>query len=296
MLWEIGLVTLCFLLYLLLSSLYQYTLRRPLDLQTRYGPRSWALITGGSEGIGKGFGEILAGMGFNLLLIARNEGKLELTGKELREKYPNVRVECVSLDCYTCRNADFIGKLEAILLGKDLSLLINNVGISWGGDFLSMPLEQLMKEVVLCDEATLVITKTLLPRLTQREKRSGIVFNSGMTAIYPAPGLAVHSGTKAFEHYLADALQYELRDKVDVLSLLPAAVSSSRLQGLQTNLIASSPISVASGAIRDLGQSYYSYGTLKHAMQAWGLACVPRGLRLWALEKSVKYMIKHHGL
>lgn len=296
MLWEIGVFTVCFLACQLLSSLYQYIVRRPLDLRTRYGPHSWALITGGSEGIGQAFGELLAGLGFNVLLLARSETKLEKTAQDLRQKYPNVRVETVSLDCYTCRNADFGPKLEAVLRGKDLSVLVNNVGISWGGDFVSMPLDQLMKEVVLCDEATLIVTKSVLPRLMQREKRSAVVFNSGMTAIYPAPGLAVHSGTKAFEHYLADALQYELREKVDILSLLPAAVSSSRLPGLQPSLIASSPAAVAYGALRDLGQSYYSYGTLKHALQAWSLAWVPRRLRLWMLERSVKYMIQHYGL
>lgn len=296
MLWEIGLLTVFFFTYQLLAKLYQYTLRRPLDLQARYGVQSWALITGGSEGIGQAFAQLLAEWGFNVLLLARSETKLKQTAAELRGKYPNVRVETVALDCYSCRNADFVQKLEEALRGKDLSVLVNNVGISWGGDFLSMPLEQLLKEVVLCDEATLIVTKSLLPRLMDRAKRSGLVFNSGLTAIYPAPGLAVHSGTKAFEHYLADALQYELRTKVDVLSLLPAAVCSSRLPALRPNLIASSPADVAYGALRDLGQSYYSYGTLKHAVQAWGLAWTPRSLRLWALGRSVEYMVQHYGL
>lgn len=296
MLWELGFLLVCYTLYLLLSGLYQYTLRRPLDLLTRYGRNSWAVVTGGSEGIGQAFGELLAGMGFNVLLISRSQSKLDKAAQEIRQKHPNVKVETASLDCYQCRETDFSTQLESILRGKDLSLLINNVGISWGGYFESMPIEKLMKEVILCDEATLIITKQLLPRLLERNSRGGIVFNSGMTAIYPAPGLAVHSGTKGFEHYFADALEYELRGKVDVVSLLPAAVSSSRLEGLQPNLIASSSESVAYGAIRDLGQSYYTYGTFKHAVQAWGLALLPRRLRLWALDTSVKYMISHHGL
>ncbi len=45
---------------------------RPLDLVDRYGGDSWALITGGSDGIGLGFAQELAKLGFNICIIARN--------------------------------------------------------------------------------------------------------------------------------------------------------------------------------------------------------------------------------
>jgi short-subunit dehydrogenase len=39
------------------------------DFSDRYGP--WALVAGGSQGLGAAFAEELAGKGLNLLLIAR---------------------------------------------------------------------------------------------------------------------------------------------------------------------------------------------------------------------------------
>ena len=62
-----------------------------------------------------------------------------------------------------------------------------------------------------------------------------------MTAVWPCPGLAVHSGAKGFEHLFADALTYELKDKIDVLSLMPAAVNSTRLKDAPSNFYTCTP-------------------------------------------------------
>lgn len=57
-----------------------------LNLQKRYGG-GWALVTGGSEGIGFAIAEELAKEGFNIVLISRNKGKLEdARGKILKVK------------------------------------------------------------------------------------------------------------------------------------------------------------------------------------------------------------------
>jgi 17beta-estradiol 17-dehydrogenase / very-long-chain 3-oxoacyl-CoA reductase len=59
-----------------LIRLYKLTLRPKKNLKLEYGENSWALITGASDGIGKGFAIELAKQNFNLILIARNSEKL----------------------------------------------------------------------------------------------------------------------------------------------------------------------------------------------------------------------------
>ena len=55
------------------------------SLRARYGP--WALIAGGSEGIGFEFARRLAGAGINLLLLARREGPLATSGETLAKEF-----------------------------------------------------------------------------------------------------------------------------------------------------------------------------------------------------------------
>ena len=50
----------------------------------RYGNRSWALVTGATDGIGKAFCEELALIGFNIILVARNPEKLNKVTKEIQ--------------------------------------------------------------------------------------------------------------------------------------------------------------------------------------------------------------------
>lgn len=43
------------------------------NLITKYGTNSWAVVTGGSDGIGKEFCIELAKLGFNIVIVARNQ-------------------------------------------------------------------------------------------------------------------------------------------------------------------------------------------------------------------------------
>jgi 17beta-estradiol 17-dehydrogenase / very-long-chain 3-oxoacyl-CoA reductase len=68
----IGLLVLIRKIVKLVQSIYAATLRRRRNFAKRYGANSWALITGSSEGIGKGIATSLAHQGFNIILSARS--------------------------------------------------------------------------------------------------------------------------------------------------------------------------------------------------------------------------------
>ena len=66
------------------------------DIATRYGP--WAVIAGGSEGIGLSFARQLAAAGVNLVLLARRLPVLETARAALLDDYDvQVRVHAVDL-------------------------------------------------------------------------------------------------------------------------------------------------------------------------------------------------------
>jgi hypothetical protein len=55
------------------------------NYRERYGQPSWAVVTGGSDGIGLGFCEELAALGFNVCMIARNRSKMEEALRKIKD-------------------------------------------------------------------------------------------------------------------------------------------------------------------------------------------------------------------
>ena len=64
---------------------------------SRYGPCSWAVVTGSTDGIGKAVALELAERGFNIVLIARNIDKLDRVAKKIQEIGSHTRIICFDL-------------------------------------------------------------------------------------------------------------------------------------------------------------------------------------------------------
>ena len=71
----------------ILGGIYSHFLRPRHNFWQRYGEDAWAMITGSTDGIGKGFAEVLAEEGFNIVIHGRNPEKLEKTKQEMEAKY-----------------------------------------------------------------------------------------------------------------------------------------------------------------------------------------------------------------
>jgi len=103
----------------------------------QYGP--WALIAGGSEGIGLCFARELASAGFNLLLLARRHEPLQAAREQLSSEFP-VEIRTHALDLTA---ADIEDQLIDLVDGLEIGLLIYNAGAMHGvGLFLDEPLQK----------------------------------------------------------------------------------------------------------------------------------------------------------
>ena len=98
-----------------------------------------ALITGATRGIGEATARLFADKGWDLVLIARNTNQLDSLANELKVQGIQVRY----------RSLDLSDPIAIAPVLKDLldnepspSVLINNAGVAWTGDLLSMPLER----------------------------------------------------------------------------------------------------------------------------------------------------------
>lgn len=186
----------------------------------KYG--RWALITGASEGIGKGFAIACAQRGFALIMIARRKALLESSAQELRDSY-GVEVKTLSLDLTA---PESIETITTFCKGLEVGMLINNAAYSFPAEFLSMKKSQLMKQIQINMQVVTLLSHHFGELMKQRQ-RGAIINVSSKTGEVPMPYFAMYSATKAFISTLSEALWFELKEHgVDVLALKPCQTAT----------------------------------------------------------------------
>ncbi len=110
----------------------------------QYGP--WAVIAGGSEGVGAAFARKVAAHGINLFLLARKADPLVELSKEIAQR-SRVEVRAAPLDL---TRGDMLDQVKALTSGLEVGLLIYNAGLEGGhGLFVDRPLEAALQIVRL---------------------------------------------------------------------------------------------------------------------------------------------------
>lgn len=182
-----------------------------------YGP--YALVAGGSIGLGAAFAEVLAQRGLNLVLLARQEDRLNATAARLREDY-GVEVVAIPADV-----ADF-GSVKARLAALDLpiGLLVYDAAYAPIGSFEDTSEDQLVRATEVNVRGPLLLAKLLSAPMIERG-RGGIVLMSSLAGSQGSPNIAAYAATKSFNAILAEGLWHELRPRgVDVLACLAGAI------------------------------------------------------------------------
>ena len=100
---------------------------------------STVLITGASKGIGRATAKAFSNSGWDLLLVSRSEDDLESLIHEIDNK--KIKVFYKSIDFSNPKDISQ-GMVELMKNGLVPSVLINNAGVAWTGDLLSMPIEK----------------------------------------------------------------------------------------------------------------------------------------------------------
>ena len=132
---------------------------------------STVLITGASRGIGRAAAKAFAKAGWNLLLVARSEEDLKSLSKELENN--DIKIFYKSIDL---RSSSEISKGITELVNKGFypSVLINNAGVAWTGDLLSMPLAKWEWVMQLNLTSIFQICSEVVPLM---RKNGGLVIN-----------------------------------------------------------------------------------------------------------------------
>lgn len=186
--------------------------------------RNYTLITGASTGIGYELAKLFAKDRHNLILVARDEGKLETAKNEL-SKY-NVEVKILSLDL--SKSEDIQGLFNYVEMNKlNVDILVNNAGIGTFGDFSEI---EWVKEEALIDiniKALTKLTKYFLPKII--ECKNGGILNVASTAAFcSGPRMAAYYASKAYVLNLTEAIYEECKDSgIKISCLCPGPVKTT---------------------------------------------------------------------
>jgi serine 3-dehydrogenase (NADP+) len=165
------------------------------------------MITGATSGIGAAFVSRLARDGFDLVLVARDRGRLDTAAADARET--GVVVEVLPADLALAAGRDQISARLADPDVAPIDLLVNNAGLALG----TAPAQQAdlaqWKQMIDTNVTALVtLTHLLLPQLIER--RGAIVNISSIAGSYAYRGGNVYGGTKAFVTQFSQNLRSDL--------------------------------------------------------------------------------------
>lgn len=212
--------SLLFFLLLLSFSCFSQT-ETSLDSINGNG-KSYALVAGGSKGIGFAIAEALAKRNFNLIIIARHVDTLQVAKKTLEAKYP-IHVEYLSYDLSKESTAPAIGAW-CRERNIPLKVLCNVAGLGGDEDYLEISMDSVRYMVNLNLESCMTLTMSLLP-LLEKNAPAHILNVASMAGFAPIPTKNVYSATKSAVIFFSYALRYQLKKKkISVSCLAPGPV------------------------------------------------------------------------
>jgi short-subunit dehydrogenase len=181
----------------------------------KYGP--WAVIPGGSEGIGPVLAEELAKVGINSVLIARKPEPLEQVAADIRARY-GVEIRTLALDLTA---PDMLERVRAVTDDIEVGLLAYNAGASLRtGPFIDWELDDVLQVIKLNVVGQTVLSHHFGRKMAERG-RGGIVLMGSLAGVAGSPSVVTYSGAKAYSQIFSEGLWWELKQRgVDVLHVV----------------------------------------------------------------------------
>ncbi|MES2491203.1 MAG: SDR family oxidoreductase [Pseudomonadota bacterium] len=179
-----------------------------------------ALITGASSGIGAVYADRLARRGYDLILVARDQQRLDQLAAKLKQE-TGVSVDIINADLTS--SADLLKVEQRLRSDASISLLVNNAGVAMSGEVAEADPDRLEQMIRLNAIAPSRLAVAALPGFIARGN-SALINISSVLALAPEMFNGPYSGTKAYMLNLSLKLQQEVGSKgVRIQAVLPGA-------------------------------------------------------------------------
>ncbi|MCQ0470517.1 SDR family oxidoreductase [Klebsiella pneumoniae] len=186
-------------------------------------PSHTAFITGASSGIGAIYAERLAARGYNLILAARREDRLQALADQLQARYA---IQASILKADLSEEHGIAAVEQRLQQDPAIDLFINNAGTAKLAGFLASTPREHQAIHTLNTTALLRLSYAALAAFTPR-RRGTLINIASILALHTLPGSAVYSASKAWVLSFTRGLQEEFADSgVRIQAVLPAATAT----------------------------------------------------------------------
>ncbi len=256
----------------------------------------WALVTGASSGLGEHIALDLAAAGTHLVLTARRADRLQDLADRIRATY-FVQTLVVPADLALPEAPQQIyNATEAA--GIPIDILINNAGFGFLGHFHQSSPEWDRKMVAVNCAAVVHLTHLFLPRMIER-RRGYIMILASAASFQPIPYMSTYAATKAFDRFLGEALDAEVRQYgIRVSSLCPGPTESEfgKVAGMNSSVfrraVPAEPV-VLRGLLDLANGKPISCPTGSGPFMLFLERFLPRNLVTRTLERALRRAIPH---
>ena len=186
--------------------------------------RPFAVITGGSNGIGQALAARFIANGHDVLIAAQDEGHLAEAARSLGAEGGTVTTHAADL-----ATEEGVDSLYAAVkaAGRPVDVLCVNAGIGLGGAFVDTDLQTELRMIDLNVRGAVQLTKLVGRDMVARDSGK-LLFTSSIAATMPDPFEAVYGSTKVFLRWFGEALRNELKDtNVGVTVLMPGVTDTN---------------------------------------------------------------------
>ncbi|MCD4823861.1 MAG: SDR family oxidoreductase [Phycisphaerae bacterium] len=178
--------------------------------------RPVALITGASAGIGRTFARRLAERGYDLILVARRQERLDELADDLRRQF-DVAAEAIAADLTTAGDLQKVAR--RIAESSRFEFLVNNAGFGTLPLFAETDIESQDAMARLHVLAPMHLAHAALPGMIQRHK--GFIVNvASVAGFFQSPANVMYCSTKAWLSSFTEGLAVELNDTGVVVQAL----------------------------------------------------------------------------
>ncbi len=217
------------LTYLIPNILLKFYGEQNLKKKYVLGANSWALVTGGSSGIGKAIVKKLAKQKINCIIASYPDKLLEEATIELKKEFPDVKFISIGVDLST---PDFMDDIREQTDDKDVQIVFSNAGYIKTGFFAETPLEEQLANHNVNATSAIYITHHFVKEMQTKKLRGCIGYTSSPAGFMPCPFSSMYGSTKAWLTEFAMSIAPEIKsDGIDVCVVHPSPIESNFYQG-----------------------------------------------------------------